>query len=35
VVLKGVENGTVIVKKPIPGAYVGMLVKPFTNTKVQ
>lgn len=35
VVLKGVKNGTVIVKKPIPGAYVGMLVKPFTNTKVQ
>jgi multidrug efflux pump subunit AcrA (membrane-fusion protein) len=30
VVLKGVPDGTVILKKPIPGAYMGMLVKPFT-----
>lgn len=34
VVLKNVKDGTVIVKKPIPGAYAGMLVKPFVNTKV-
>lgn len=30
VVLHGVPDGTVILKKPIPGAYMGMLVKPFT-----
>ena len=29
VVLKDVPNGTVIVSKPIPGAYAGMLVKPY------
>ena len=29
VVLKNVPNGTVILKKPVPGAYAGMLVKPF------
>lgn len=29
VVLKNIPNGTVILKKPVPGAYVGMLVKPF------
>ncbi|WP_296311998.1 efflux RND transporter periplasmic adaptor subunit [Winogradskyella sp. UBA3174] len=29
VVLKNVPNGTVIVSKPIPGAYAGMLVKPY------
>lgn len=28
-VLKNIPNGTVIVSKPIPGAYAGMLVKPF------
>lgn len=33
VVLKEVEDGTVIVAKPVPGAYAGMLVKPFTNSK--
>ncbi len=32
VVLKNVPNGTVIVSKPIPGAYAGMLVKPFEST---
>ncbi len=31
VVLKSVPNGTVILKKPVPGAYAGMLVKPFNN----
>lgn len=30
-VLKSVPNGTVILKKPIPGAYAGMLVKPFNK----
>jgi multidrug efflux pump subunit AcrA (membrane-fusion protein) len=30
VVLQGVPDGTVILKKPIPGAYMGMLVKAFT-----
>ena len=29
VVLKDVPNGTVIVSKPIAGAYAGMLVKPY------
>ncbi|MBU2939862.1 efflux RND transporter periplasmic adaptor subunit [Lacinutrix sp. C3R15] len=36
VVLKNVPNGTVILKKAVPGAYAGMLVKPFeekSNTK--
>jgi hypothetical protein len=28
-VLKNIPNGTVIVSKPIPSAYVGMLVKPY------
>jgi len=31
VVLKGVPNGTVILSKPIPGAYAGMLVKPYVD----
>lgn len=31
VVLKDVPNGTVILKKPVPGAYAGMLVKPFKS----
>jgi multidrug efflux pump subunit AcrA (membrane-fusion protein) len=30
VVLKNIPNGTVIVSKPIPGAYAGMAVKPYT-----
>ena len=29
VVLKNIPNGTTILAKPIPGAYAGMLVKPF------
>ncbi|WP_417200411.1 efflux RND transporter periplasmic adaptor subunit [Bizionia sp.] len=33
VVLKNVPNGTVILNKPVPGAYAGMLVKPFTENK--
>jgi multidrug efflux pump subunit AcrA (membrane-fusion protein) len=31
VVLKNIPDGTVIVSKPIPGAYAGMLVKPFES----
>ena len=31
VVLKGVPNGNVILNKPVPGAYAGMLVKVFQN----
>lgn len=34
VVLKDVEDGSVILSKPVPGAYSGMLVKPFSNTNV-
>lgn len=33
VVLKEVPNGTIIVSRPIPGAYSGMLVKPFEENK--
>jgi multidrug efflux pump subunit AcrA (membrane-fusion protein) len=29
VILKGLPNGTILLKKPVPGAYAGMLVKPF------
>ncbi|WP_431159308.1 efflux RND transporter periplasmic adaptor subunit [Winogradskyella poriferorum] len=32
VVLKGIPNGTVLLSKPVPGAYAGMSVKPFTET---
>ena len=32
VVLKGIPNGTIILKKPVPGAYAGMLVKPFQDS---
>jgi len=32
VVLKEVPDGTVILKKTVPGAYAGMLVKPFVNS---
>ncbi|MDG1728521.1 MAG: HlyD family efflux transporter periplasmic adaptor subunit [Algibacter sp.] len=32
VVLKNVANGTVILKKTVPGAYAGMLVKPFKES---
>ena len=31
VVLKNVSNGTIILKKPVPGAYAGMLVKTITD----
>lgn len=30
-VLKNIPDGTVILSKPIPGAYAGMLVKPFAE----
>ncbi|MCA0132965.1 efflux RND transporter periplasmic adaptor subunit [Winogradskyella alexanderae] len=33
VVLKNVKDGTVILKKPVPGAYSGMLVKPYISSK--
>jgi len=29
VVIKGVPDGTIILKKAVPGSYAGMLVKPF------
>jgi len=32
VVLKDVPEGTVILAKPVPGAYAGMKVKPYSNT---
>lgn len=32
VVLKNVPNGTVILDKPVPGAYAGMLVKPLESS---
>lgn len=32
VVLKNVPDGTVILKKAVPGAYAGMLVKPFNSS---
>ena len=35
VVLKDVADGTVIIAKPVPGAYSGMLVKPYTNSKAE
>jgi len=31
VVLKGIPNGTVLLSKPVAGAYAGMSVKPFTE----
>jgi len=31
VVLKNVPDGTIIVSKPVPGAYAGMLVKPYQD----
>ena len=33
VVLKDIPDGTVILKKAVPGAYAGMLVKPFTSSR--
>lgn len=35
VVLKNVSDGTVILSKPVPGAYAGMLVKPFKAPKAE
>ena len=35
VILKGLPNGTILLKKPVPGAYAGMMVKPFeSNTNL-
>lgn len=31
VVLKDIPNGTIILSKPVPGAYAGMKVKPFSD----
>jgi len=33
VILKNVPDGTIILSKPVPGAYAGMLVKPFEDKK--
>ena len=37
VILKGLPDGVILLKRPVPGAYAGMLVKPFeakqTNSK--
>ncbi|WCO02281.1 efflux RND transporter periplasmic adaptor subunit [Psychroserpens ponticola] len=33
VVLKNIPNGTIILKKAVPGAYAGMLVKPFQDNQ--
>ena len=35
VVLKGIADGTIVIAEPVPGAYSGMLVKPYTNTKAE
>ena len=35
VILKDIPNGTVILKKAIPGAYAGMLVKPFKSSRIK
>ncbi|WP_299337180.1 HlyD family efflux transporter periplasmic adaptor subunit [uncultured Psychroserpens sp.] len=35
VVLKNVPNGTIMLSKPVPGAYAGMLVKPFETKQQQ
>lgn len=35
VVIKGVPNGTFLLAKPVPGAYPGMLVKPYVNNTNQ
>lgn len=32
VVVKGIPDGTRLLAKPVPGAYAGMLVKPYINT---
>ncbi|WP_439153413.1 efflux RND transporter periplasmic adaptor subunit [Winogradskyella sp.] len=33
VVIKDVKDGSIILAKPVPGSYSGMLVKPYSNTK--
>jgi len=33
VVIKGLKDGVVFIAKPVPGAYSGMLVKPFTSSQ--
>ena len=33
VVIKGVPNGTILVNKPVPGAYAGMRVKVYEKNK--
>ncbi|SDR97615.1 Multidrug efflux pump subunit AcrA (membrane-fusion protein) [Formosa sp. Hel1_31_208] len=35
VVLKNVPDGTIMLSKPVPGAYAGMLVKPFEAKKAE
>lgn len=35
VVLKGVPDGTIMLSKPVPGAYAGMLIKPFSNVNTE
>ncbi|GGZ72640.1 efflux RND transporter periplasmic adaptor subunit [Algibacter mikhailovii] len=32
VILKQIPDGTIMLKKPVPGAYAGMLVKPFRSS---
>jgi hypothetical protein len=31
VVVKGIPNGSLILNKPVPGAYAGMLVKIYSD----
>jgi multidrug efflux pump subunit AcrA (membrane-fusion protein) len=31
-IIKGVEDGTVILARPVPGAYAGMLVRPLRDS---
>ncbi|MGB7395246.1 MAG: efflux transporter periplasmic adaptor subunit, partial [Pricia sp.] len=31
-IIKGVEDGTIILAQPVPGAYAGMLVKAFQDS---
>ena len=33
VVVKNIEDGSILVIKPVPGAYAGMLVKPYKPSK--
>ncbi|WP_046755220.1 efflux RND transporter periplasmic adaptor subunit [Kordia jejudonensis] len=35
VVLKNIPDGTIILSKPVPGAYAGMMVKPFQSNKTK